>query len=76
MDLDAGPEVFPPAEHAFFRSPEDVYGTALMFLAERFHHLLVEEDDFGMIVVDSRFREEDAACGASSATWPRRGRRT
>jgi hypothetical protein len=60
MDLDAGPEVFPPAEHAFFRSPEDVYGTALMFLAERFHHLLVEEDDFGIIVVDSRFREHDA----------------
>jgi hypothetical protein len=60
MDLDAGPEVFPPAEHAFFRSPEDVYGTALMFLAERFHHLLVEEDDYGIIVVDSRFREEDA----------------
>jgi hypothetical protein len=60
MDLDAGPEVFPPAEHAFFRSPEDVYGTALMFLAERFHHLLVEEDDFGLIVVDSRFKEDDA----------------
>jgi hypothetical protein len=60
MDLDAGPEVFPPAEHDFFRSPEDVYATALMFLAERFHHLLVEEDDYGLIVVDSRFREEDA----------------
>jgi hypothetical protein len=60
MDLDAGPEVFPPAEHAFFRSAEDVYGTALMFLAERFHHLLVDEDDYGIIVVDSRFREEDA----------------
>jgi hypothetical protein len=60
MDLDAGPEVFPPTEHAFFRSPEDVYGTALMFLAERFHHLLVEEDDYGIIVVDSRFREADA----------------
>jgi hypothetical protein len=60
MDLDAGPEIFPPAEHSFFRSSEDVYGTALMFLAERFHHLLVEEDDYGIIVVDSRFREEDA----------------
>jgi hypothetical protein len=60
MDLDAGPEVFPPAEHAFFRSAEDVYGTALMFLAERFHHLLAEEDDLGIIVVDSRFKEEDA----------------
>jgi hypothetical protein len=60
MDLDAGPEVFPPAEHSFFRSPEDVYGTALMFLAERFHYLLREADDYGIIVVDSRFREEDA----------------
>jgi hypothetical protein len=31
-----------------------------MFLAERFHHLLIEEDDQGMIVVDSRFKEDDA----------------
>jgi hypothetical protein len=60
MDLDAGPEVFPPAEHAFFRSAEDVYATALMFLAERFQHLLAEEDDFGIIVIDSRFKEQDA----------------
>jgi len=59
MDLDRGPEVFPPKEHAFFRSAEDVYSTALMFLAERFHHLLAEEDERGIIVVDSRFREED-----------------
>ena len=59
LDLDRGPEAFPPAEHRFFRSAEDVYSTALMFLAERFHHLLAEEDDVGMIVVDSRFREED-----------------
>jgi Protein of unknown function (DUF3800) len=60
MDLDRGPEAFPPGEHAFFRSPEDIYGTALMFLAERFHHLLAAEDDFGIIVIDSRFKEEDA----------------
>ena len=31
-----------------------------MFLAERFQLLLEEADDVGMIVVDSRFREEDA----------------
>jgi hypothetical protein len=31
-----------------------------MFLAERFQHLLAEEDDVGAIVVDSRFREDDA----------------
>jgi hypothetical protein len=59
MDLDRGPREFPPATHPFFRSPEDVYGTALMFLAERFHHLLREEDECGLIVVDSRFREDD-----------------
>ena len=59
MDLEGGPAEFPPDEHAYFRSPEDVYATALMFLAERFHHLLEEEDDVGMIVVDSRFREDD-----------------
>jgi hypothetical protein len=59
MDLDSGPEEFPPDEHAFFRSPEDVYGTALMFLAERFHRMLADVDDRGIIVVDSRFREDD-----------------
>ena len=43
----------------FFRTPEDVYATGLMFLAERFHHLLDAVDDLGLIVVDSRFREDD-----------------
>jgi len=59
MDLDRGPEEFPPDEFDYFRSPEDVYATALMFLAERFEHLLEAEDERGLIVVDSRFREED-----------------
>jgi hypothetical protein len=59
LDLERGPVAFPPEEHTFFRSPEDVYSTALMFLAERFQHLLTEEDDVGVIVVDSRFRDED-----------------
>ncbi len=59
MDLDRGPEVFPTAEHSYFRSPEDVYATALMFLAERFQHLLADNDERGIIVVDSRFRDED-----------------
>jgi hypothetical protein len=59
LDLDAGPVAFPPNQHAFFRTPEDVYATALMFLAERFQHLLVGVDDFGSIVIDSRFREAD-----------------
>jgi hypothetical protein len=46
-------------EPDFFRTPEDIYATGLMFLAERFHHLLDAEDDLGLIVVDSRFREDD-----------------
>lgn len=60
LDLREGPVAFPPETHAFFRSPEDSYSTGLMFLAERFHHLLQAEDDVGLIVVDSRFREEDS----------------
>jgi hypothetical protein len=60
LDLELGPKLFPPSEHDFFRSPEDVYATGLMFLAERFQHLLAAEDDLGMIVIDSRFREADA----------------
>jgi hypothetical protein len=60
LDLDRGPAEFPVDEFTYFRSPEDVYATALMFLAERFQHLLAAEDDLGLIVVDSRFREDDA----------------
>jgi hypothetical protein len=30
LDLDRGPEEFPPAEFAYFRSAEDVYATAVM----------------------------------------------
>jgi hypothetical protein len=60
MDLAAGPLVFPPAQYSYFRSPEDTYSTALMFLAERFDHFLQGAKDIGLIVVDSRFREDDA----------------
>jgi hypothetical protein len=59
MDLDAGPAEFPPDEFSYFRSSEDIYATALMFLAERFDHFLQGSDDVGLIVVDSRFREDD-----------------
>ena len=55
LDQELGPE----REPDFFRTPEDVYATGLMFLAERFHHLLNAEDQLGLIVVDSRFREDD-----------------
>jgi hypothetical protein len=30
-----------------------------MFVTERFHHLLEAEDDLGLIVADSRHREDD-----------------
>ena len=49
----------PEREPEFFRTSEDVYATGVMFLAERFHHQLDAEDDLGLIVVDSRFREDD-----------------
>ncbi len=54
LDLEAGaglPE--------FFGTPELTYGTALMFVSERFHHLLEAEDELGLIVADSRHREDD-----------------
>ena len=55
LDLEAGAEL-----PEFFGSPERTYGTALMFLSERFHRLLTAEDELGVIVGDSRHREEDA----------------
>jgi hypothetical protein len=47
-------------EPDFFRTEEETYATALMFLAERFQHHLQTVDDLGMIVVDSRYRESDS----------------
>jgi hypothetical protein len=56
LDIELGSEVEPD----FFRTDEDTYATGLMFLAERFQLLLQDADDVGLIVVDSRFREDDA----------------
>jgi hypothetical protein len=56
LDIELGTEVTP----AFFASDEDTYATGLMVLAERFQLLLQAADDVGLIVVDSRFREDDA----------------
>jgi Protein of unknown function (DUF3800) len=56
LDVELGHEVAPE----FFSSDEDTYATGLRFLAERFQLLLEREDDVGLIVVDSRFREEDS----------------
>jgi hypothetical protein len=54
LDLEAG-----VALPEFFGTPELTYGTALMFVSERFHHLLEAEDELGLIVADSRHREDD-----------------
>ena len=56
LDIELGCEVAPE----FFTTDEDVDATGLMFLAERFQMLLEQEDVVGIIVVDSRFREDDA----------------
>jgi hypothetical protein len=55
LDRELGRADFPE----YFATAEDVHGTALMFLAERFQMKLETEDDLGMIIVDSRFREGD-----------------
>jgi hypothetical protein len=56
LDIELGATEAPD----FFATDEDVYATGLMFLAERFQMLLQAADDVGMIVVDSRVREDDA----------------
>jgi hypothetical protein len=56
LDIQLGAEAAPE----FFTTDEDTYATGLMFLAERFQLLLQDADDVGLIVVDSRFREDDA----------------
>ena len=56
LDCDEGRESFPQ----FFATAEETYAAALMFVAERFHHLLAASDDLGLIVVDSRYRDDDA----------------
>jgi hypothetical protein len=55
LDPERGRREFPE----LLGTPEDTYATGLMFLAERFHHLLAAADDVGVVVVDSRFREDD-----------------
>ena len=64
------------AEPEFFATDEDTYATGLMFLAERFQLLLRDADDVGMIVVDSRFREDDARLRRFFADLTKDGSRT
>jgi len=47
------------AAEALFASPDDVYATALMFIAERFQRFLVHGDDYGAIVLDHREGTQD-----------------
>ena len=54
LDLERGREL-----PQFFETAEKTYGTALMFVSERFHHLLDAEDELGMVVADSRHKEGD-----------------
>ena len=54
LDLEQGREL-----PQFFETPERTYGTALTFLSERFHRQLESEDELGVIVGDSRHREDD-----------------
>ncbi len=56
LDIQLGATATPE----FFANDEDTYATGLMFLAERFQLLLEAADDVGMIIVDSRYREDDA----------------
>ncbi len=56
LDLVRGQEL-----DEFFGTAERTYGTALMFVSERFHHLLEAEDALGLVVADARHREEDAS---------------
>jgi hypothetical protein len=56
LDLERGRE-FPE----FFETPARTYGTGLTFVTERFHKLLESEAELGVIVGDSRHREEDAS---------------
>jgi hypothetical protein len=43
----------------FFEDDEATYTTALTFIAERFQRYLVEDDSYGVIVLDSRQRDVD-----------------
>lgn len=54
LDLEAGAEL-----PDFFGTPERTYGTALMFVSERFHHLLDAEDALGLVLADQRHHEDD-----------------
>jgi hypothetical protein len=47
------------AAEALFATPDDVYATALMFVAERFQRFLVHRDDYGALILDHREGTQD-----------------
>jgi hypothetical protein len=47
------------AAPALFASPDDVYATALMFIAERFQRFLAHRGDYGAIILDRREGTQD-----------------
>lgn len=47
------------ATESLFASPNDVYATALMFIAERFQRFLAHNDDHGAIILDQREGRQD-----------------
>lgn len=59
VDLQEGRRQHPPETSDWFRTDADTYATALMLLAERFQRQLETVDDVGILVADSRHREDD-----------------
>lgn len=47
------------AAESLFASPQDVYATALMFIAERFQRFLAHRHDYGAIILDQRQKAQD-----------------
>lgn len=44
---------------SLFASPDDIYATALMFIAERFQRFLAQREDHGVIILDEREGSQD-----------------
>ena len=49
----------PVVRDEFFATPDETYKTALSFIAERYQRFLANADSHGVIVLDSRWLEED-----------------
>jgi len=47
------------AAEELFATPDDIYATALMFIAERFQRFLAHRDDYGAVILDHREGTQD-----------------